>query len=351
MTWQARPVQPSGGPEETAATGDVIHLLFCADPSYFQHLAVAACSVASSNRRVALTIHLLTRQRDAAQERRLAESLAPFRNVSYTIYLVDDDRVSRAHVHSHYAPEVYLRLLAPEILPAGLERVLYLDSDLIVLDDLLPLWRTDLRGHAVGAAPDFPWDPLGTEIQRHTALGIVPGSVYVNTGVLLMDLVRWRRADLSARLFDYIAKRGPELLFVDQDALNAVLHGDIKVLDPRWNLQARMYRLGRRRTDEVRAACRQPAILHYSTWDKPWNFRSTAARRSDYFRYLRLTSWRDADPPASLGRLQQLEHRSDRLLTDLGIDMRVVSAQARRVAAALAAPFKLTAAMKVTLDR
>ncbi len=314
-----------------------ISVLFCADPGYVQHLAVAAVSLARSNPDCTLDVHLLARARDPAVEARLARSLAAFPNLSLTIHHVDAADLGRLPVARYWTPDVYLRYLAPDVLPASLERVLYLDCDLVVLDDIRPLWQTDLDGRALGAASDFPWDPDGSDAARRGALGIALDRPYVNSGVLLLDLGRWRRDAIAPRLFDFAERHACDLVFPDQDALNAVLGGDIHLLDCRWNLQARMIGLARKAfPDEfaaTRHARRHPAILHYTTADKPWLFRSNAARKADYLRHLRLTDWADA-APATAGRLARLEHRLGRMLLTAGIDhvrvaTRLASASAR----------------------
>jgi lipopolysaccharide biosynthesis glycosyltransferase len=155
----------------------------------------------------------------------------------------------------------------------------------------------------------------------------------VNSGVLLLDLERWRREHLTRRLFDYIEHHGAALEFWDQDAINAVLHEVILVLDCRWNLQARMYRSGRRafpmEFEATRGARRRPAIVHYTGSEKPWLLRSRTARKGDYFRYLDKTAWRGVPPPSATV-MQRAEHRIDRLLSRVGIDYLEVLHQMRR---------------------
>ena len=94
---------------------------------------------------------------------------------------------------------------------------------LIVLEDLRLLWNEDLGGKLLGAVPDYPRVPRLAARERLTALGLPVGQVYVNSGVLVIDLVRWRQGRLSERLFEFIAAKGSALYAYDQDAINAVL--------------------------------------------------------------------------------------------------------------------------------
>ena len=224
-------------------------------------------------------------------------------------------------------------MLAASVLPAEVERVLYLDSDLVVLDDLSPLYGIDLAGKILAAAPDFPWDPDGRETQRLRRIGVADPDRYVNSGVLLMDLRRWRELDCTARLLDFIDRMGRDLTFPDQDAINVVLKGEILVVGARWNLQARMYRLGRRHFPREHAvastAGRRPAIVHYTTADKPWLPGSMASKRGQYVRFRRLTAFGEQGQPTRTIWVRA-EAKLDRAFECLGIDFRNGVCRARR---------------------
>lgn len=193
----------------------------------------------------------------------------------------------------HIKGEAYIRLFAASILPLCVEKVLYLDVDLIVIDDLSDLWDTDLGNYALAAAPD----PFGTS--RRGPLGIPTDACYVNSGVLLLNLAKWRSDNLSARLANYIEREGSNLLFHDQDAINAVLHTMIKPLSYRWNYQAKMLRpLHFTPADHaaIREAGKSPAIIHYTSARKPWLFVMAMPAKGLYHHYLSMTEWRSTPP-------------------------------------------------------
>lgn len=303
------------------ATPKPLAILLCAGPDYFQHVAVALASVAAANRGHAIDAHLIANDHDARAEARLRATVARLPNLGLTLHRHEDGANAGWHVDRHLSKECYLRLVAADVLPASLDRVLYLDSDLVVLDDLMPLWMTDLGGHPVAAVPDILTQP------PRAALGIAPDHVYVNSGVLLIDLAAWRARGLTARIAGFVERQGSALEYHDQDALNAVLQHDIRLLDFRWNLQARHMRfndhaLGVHR-DAFRRAAAAPAILHYAGPEKPWRFRARTARKADYDRHLAMTDWRGARPTLAHPG-QRLEYRLDRALARLGVDYRQI---------------------------
>lgn len=330
-------------PADPCPGSSAIHVLFCTDAGYFQHLAVAAVSLATQMPGRPLTLHVMTTAQDPVKTRMLRDSLQPFAHVTLILHSVGDRQISRLFTDRHVTPECYLRFLAsevltPEILPGG--RVLYLDCDLVVLRPIDALWRLDLQGKSTAAAPDFIWDRRGAGGAHLRSLGLAEDglaedSAYVNSGVLLMDLAAWRARDISRRLLDFAAARGSALRFHDQDALNVVLQDDIRRIDCRWNLQARMYRLGRRAFPEeyaqTIAARRDPAILHYTTARKPWAFRSRCPRKGLYHHYLARTEWRAATPTLT-GPWTRAEYLLDRAVARMGGDYMVLADLAERLA-------------------
>ena len=309
-------------------------ILFCAEPKYFQPLAVAATSVMVNAQEAALDFHVLTCDRDAAAERKLARCFSHRRNVSLTIHHVDPALVSGFFVHRYLKKECYLRLLASRLLPDDIKKIIYLDCDVVAVADLRPLWTHELNGRLLAAAPDFPRIPQVRSRERLSALGIPATFTYVNSGVLVLDLERWRRESVAERLADYIVRMGSRLDLHDQDAINAVLWNDIYLLDYRWNVQARIYRCNRRSDpddfDATRGARQEPAIIHYTGSEKPWLFRSRIPRKMAYLRYQRMTPWPDAGPRLA-SRLQRAEYRCARALSSVGIDYLQVLHYARRL--------------------
>jgi lipopolysaccharide biosynthesis glycosyltransferase len=185
---------------------------------------------------------------------------------------------------TYHVPKItYTRLLIPWLLPDTVSKVLYLDSDLLVLDDLAPLWETDLGGAVVGAVSDFilhtsfvaaGFDPqLKRAEPRHQ--GVPRVREYFNAGVLLIDLTRWRENRISEKAMEYL-KDHPKSPFMDQDALNFVCENSWKRLEPRWNFQNHQRKI-------VESGL---GILHFVAKWKPWDARGRSynARLYDNFR-------------------------------------------------------------------
>ena len=132
-------------------------------------------------------------------------------------------------------------LLLGELLPDDVERVLFLDADLLVLDDPTGLLEVDLGGRALAAAVDgaiaLCSGPRGVRAWREQ--GIPAFAPYFNAGVMAISLRDWRERAVGARALRYLSTRGTSGGgFLHQEALNAIAWDDWHELDPRWNVLA-----------------------------------------------------------------------------------------------------------------
>ncbi len=172
------------------------------------------------------------------------------------------------------------RIFLPELLPDE-SRVVYCDIDTLACRDLAELFAVDLRGKALGAVLEH-YSHAGSHFNER--LGIPPEALgYFNSGVLVMDLDRFRRLGLTERVVRYAADRREALTCPDQDALNGALCDEVTPLHPMWNWhdgltrnilrsdpQKKLWR-GAKPREAVEAALR-PGILHYMGPHKPWRY-------------------------------------------------------------------------------
>lgn len=187
----------------------------------------------------------------------------------------------------------WYRVFLPELLPS-VDKILYLDSDLIVVDSLRALFDTDLSDNWVGAVTNVFQH---NHVHRPGELGLAGPHVYFNAGVLLMNLDEMRRDGSTAALLDYGRRNAPRLEWRDQDALNVVLGERRLPLHPRWNcmnsillFKSAVDVFGAEAVEEAR---RNPAIRHFEGPDqnKPWHDGCQAELRELYQAHRRATPW------------------------------------------------------------
>ena len=191
-------------------------------------------------------------------------------------------RVGTFRTSRHETPVTFFRLLIADLLPRVTDRVLYLDVDLIVNGSLRPLFEMLLDGHCIAAvqnAGDPDW---------HAALnrkfGREPDAPNINAGVLVMDLARWRELSVSERCFEVLSW-APDVELADQDAINAILGDDVKLLDRTWNLWSNRPKA---LTREDYAAAR---IVHFTSWRKPNLVECQHPARDLYLEHRAHTPW------------------------------------------------------------
>ncbi len=172
--------------------------------------------------------------------------------------------------HHHFPPEAACPLLLTDLLPTDLPRVLFLDADLLVLDDVADLSSLGLEPRVLAAVPDtaIPCCRSPRGVKDHLGLGIPDEAVYFNAGVLLIDLDAWRKRDVTRRALDYLRRTADRVDFQHQEALNAVLWDDWLPLPARWNLLAGV--AGRSLERPPSEAWRDPGIVHFAGRLKPW---------------------------------------------------------------------------------
>ena len=197
--------------------------------------------------------------------------------VSVKVCSVDTDKFSSVKLSRGFPLATAYNILAPTYFLEDEERAIYLDADMVVTEDLAPLWDTQLKtpvgavldAHIVWAASPSMWRPWREE-------GIAPLTPYLNTGMMLIDLAKWREQKLTERTLSFLAKY--ELPCVDQDAINLALQGEFDQLHPRYNSMPYHHLIMLRYLDTVESdqvigeAITNPAIIHYhrSFFGKPW---------------------------------------------------------------------------------
>ncbi len=191
-----------------------------------------------------------------------------------------------------------LRLYAGEFC-AGFRRALYLDSDLLVLSNIVDLLDRDLAGASAAAVVNHPpFDSVRVALRRSQREDANPDAPYFNAGVLLFDPERWLSRDIGRNSRNYL-KRYPNTRLFDQDALNVALTGDWRALELEWNVPAGrledapvikgLKQMNPGLADTLRAwqaAHERAKILHFTGLPKPWDaaypWRELAQRYPEY---------------------------------------------------------------------
>ncbi|MCD7946565.1 MAG: glycosyltransferase family 8 protein [Clostridiales bacterium] len=245
-------------------------LLTTLNENYLPQLQVLLTSVLLNNPGERFQLYLIHRSFSA---QRLAEldSQCQRWNVEMFPVHVDETIFVNAPVTRQYPQEMYYRLLAPKLLPETLDRILYLDPDILVINSIRPLWELDLEGNLFAAAAHTGKTEIANDVNR---IRLQMENEYYNSGVLLIDLARGREEIDPEQIFQYAEAHPKELILPDQDILNVLFGDRIKPLDDYiWNYDARKYSSYQFHSygeSDVSWVMEHTAILHFCGKAKPW---------------------------------------------------------------------------------
>ncbi|MBR0361882.1 MAG: glycosyltransferase family 8 protein, partial [Paraprevotella sp.] len=193
----------------------------------------------------------------------------------------------------------YYRCILADILPKNIDRLLYIDCDIVILGNISDFWNTPLDGIGVAAVEDIGCG----EKERYEILKYPMEDSYFNAGVLMINLRYWREQQVGRACIDYFHDYPERILFNDQDLLNSILHKSKVLVDLRWNVQDGFYRNPKNMTQEWKTkyehVLKNPVILHYTNRN-PWDYDSQHPLREEYFKYLDMTPWKGERPSHSI---------------------------------------------------
>ena len=297
-------------------------VLCAADENYVKPLAVMLHSAAINLRQGNhLNVVLMDGGISESSWSGLKETL---HGLPITIHVLRPDRneVSDLGTSHHITHTAYFRLLAARLLPDWIDKVIYLDSDVLVKDDLMELWDMELEGNYCLAAidiacpfvdaytaqkvdksikPAVPHFAAISPIRNWRELSLNGSAHYFNSGVMVLNLARWRRESIEQKLLACLRDNQQYVWCWDQYALNVVFAGQWKELPSRWNQGFHVFEY----PDETFSPISQsdfvdmrdnPALIHFTTEFKPWDFRPHHPLRGKFYEALDETAWKGWRP-------------------------------------------------------
>lgn len=241
-----------------------IPIFFAVDDGYCPFLAVAIQSLidnASPENRYLIKIlntdiSMENKKKISKYERENVD--IEFVDLNYYIQKVKD----KLYTRDYYSKTTYFRLFLPNLYPQY-DKVLYLDSDIVILDDIAKLYNTDMGDNLVAAAPDDVIqfnEVFQTYVEK--VVGVADYHRYFNAGILLMNLHELRKFKFQEK-FMFLLGRITFAVAQDQDYLNRMCKGRVKLIDRVWN---------RMPIADPKIKTENVKLVHYNLAFKPWHF-------------------------------------------------------------------------------
>lgn len=278
-----------------------MNIVCATDDNFVQHCTIMLVSLLKNNKDVA--IYILTEGLTSYNENIIRSEISKYR-VPLKFCIVDTSIISKFPMPdveglNHISRATYYRLLIADVLPQSLDKVIYLDCDMIINSSIKELWKVNIDNYALAASLQIG---CGYEAER-LKYPIEYG--YFNAGMNVINLNYFRENNISEKLINYITNNYSTIKYHDQDALNGVLYDKTLHVNPQWNMTSILYEpqlkkrgdringsLVNAYTDEKKNALeylKHPIILHYVSRPKPWQNGCTHPLYKLYFKYANQT--------------------------------------------------------------
>ena len=275
----------------------IFHITCSTDDNYLQHCVAMLCSLFENNKGMKMTVHLLIDNLSQESKDVISSLSERYGNkaIFYTIdsKLLDDIQLNDMQLNGKrmYSIATYYRMFLPSLLPKDIDRILYLDCDIIVLQNVSVLFNLNMDGFGVAAVEDAsPYDSyhrfkMGLGLQ-HTAFC---------AGMMMVNLDYWRKHDSQKKLLEYSTRKWDNVYMQDQDALNYVFRDAWLHLPYKWaktplsiapiDKSQKWY--------DIKEYVFAPCIYHYSAHLKPW-IDVWYPDRKYYWNYLNISGFSNA---------------------------------------------------------
>jgi lipopolysaccharide biosynthesis glycosyltransferase len=276
-----------------------MNIVCATDNAFVQHCCVMLISVLKNNKDV--SVFVLSEGLNEGNLNTI-KSEVEINGGKFYFLLVDNKIIGKFPMPNveelkHISVATYYRLLIDTLLPDDVEKVLYLDCDIIVRKSLEDLWNLNLEEYAIAAVGQ----PQSDGDCKRLGLDLAYG--YFNAGVLLLNLKFWREFNVAKSIIELLTDNDSRIRYHDQDALNLVLHKMRLPLSPQWNMMYPYFTYNLTKqifsvTENeniknyyaiIKKEIIDPTIVHYSSRPKPWELNCYHPWQSDYYNYAKLS--------------------------------------------------------------
>ena len=270
----------------------IMDIVCSTDRVYLKYCITMLLSFFDHHRKERVCVHLLSNGLQTEEVDKVRVLVEGFK-ARLEVYTVDGgflDSLTQGR-QSYISSTTYARLFLSDILSAEVDKVLYLDCDLIVVDSLVPLWELPIEETCELAVVE---DSCSANMNYYERLCLPKKYHYFNAGVLLINLEAWRKRGFVA--MELLDSRTFQLDYADQDVLNILCAGRVRYLPFRYNIQEPMLR---KYMPEMRSeACMEiinelssPVVVHFTYKLKPWCYTSFHPYKEHFYHYFDQTEW------------------------------------------------------------
>lgn len=258
-------------------------VVFCIGANYWKHLAVAIFSVVEHTK--SLDIFVFYESDNKLWRSKILRLVE--RAKCHISFVPFDSRLVNGlkKCEGHIGPSTYYRLFIPELLDSNIDKILYLDSDILLRGSVCGLFEVPLNGKIIAARPVY-WIDARREL--NIRLKRSNDSPYFNAGIMIIDLIRWRNEHITERTVSFIQRYPEQITHPDQCALNHVIGCSFEFLSPMWNVTMAYWettvssKIAHINYADLVEARENPMIIHFNGPSKPWHWANRHPWKSSY---------------------------------------------------------------------
>lgn len=272
-----------------------LHILCATDDNYAQHCGVMICSVCYNHKGNNLCFHIIENNLNKESRFQITKIIEDFHQevIYHSISSEYFSDFKLGNNKTYTSPSVYYRLFVTQLITdISIDKILYLDCDIIVLKDITSLFNIDMSEYTIAAVRDIN-QPM-YEAQAFQ-ISFSYNDNYFNSGVLMINLLSWRKNNIEEQLKEFCIK-DRKVYFPDQDALNKVFKGKWLELPPYWNRFNLVHyeKLHFKNKRDLLDYIYNPSLIHYaSPTARPWMNLKYIPFSDKYNFYLSQTGWKN----------------------------------------------------------
>ncbi len=256
-----------------------MNLIMASDDNYAGVMAASINSIAQNNSE-AMKIYIIDDGISNFNKKKIFEIISRYNNldIQFIDFGVYGKKIKKL-VKTTNPPLpliTFARLFISEMISDDM--VLYVDCDTICCGDISEFWNTDMSGKMIAGV----WDTVDEKVKAY--IGLNKNDRYINAGIILIDLKKWRENDCTSKAIDYINKKGGSVMHNDQGVINALFRNDIKIIEPKYNAMTPVFLISPSKIlkyfnleeyysyEEILEAKRNPIFIHFVrfTTSRPW---------------------------------------------------------------------------------
>jgi len=280
--------------------GERMDVIYTCDNNYIWIMGISMTSLFESNKSVLeINVYLLGDNISVENKAKLCDIAKKYKR-NLNIVDVSDLGISDILYNKRWPKSAYTRLFSGELLPKSIKKALYLDCDTIIMGDISSLWQVDISEYTIYGVKDC----IGKVYKEN--IGLEGNDIYINAGVLLINLEKLRNINIKECINQFIDKYSKVISYSDQDVLNGIFSGKFGILHPKFNVMTLIYMYEyndimkiRRPSnyydkDAITEAKEQPVIVHFTTCMliiRPWFENSNHPCLNEFNKYKMISPW------------------------------------------------------------